>query len=33
MKPQRPDSAKSVKTRITIDSEISTNNLNTSKFS
>lgn len=33
MKPNRPDSAKSAKTRITIDSEISSNNLNASKFS
>jgi hypothetical protein len=33
MKPNRPDSAKSAKTRITIDSEYSSNNLNQSKFS
>lgn len=33
MKPNRPDSAKSAKTRITIDSEYSSNNLTQSKFS
>lgn len=33
MKPNRPDSAKSAKTRITIDSEATTNNITQSRFS
>lgn len=33
MKPQRPDSAKSAKTRITVDSEVSSNNITQSRFS
>lgn len=33
MKPNRPDSAKSAKTRITIDSEATSNNITQSRFS
>lgn len=33
MKPSRPDSAKSAKTRITIDSDASSNNITQSRFS
>lgn len=33
MKPKRPDSAKSAKTRITVDSEVSSNNITQSRMS
>lgn len=33
MKPQRPDSAKSAKTRITVDSEVNSTNITHSRFS
>ena len=33
MKPDRPGSAKSTHTRITVDSEFSSNGINSSKFS
>lgn len=33
MKPARPDSAKSAKTRITIDSDVTSNNITQSRFS